>query len=564
MLLRLLIVCLLLLAPSSLIAQQQPNDRKSDRTRAVEELEAVIIEARNLDNKSAMVSVKSRAAMLVWFSDPARAESIFLDVWKFVNAQSDSDFDKQQARLVILKYLFPKNPKLARQLLSEKTTPDNRASESKPTDNSERQATRLANQLIEADPAAAASLLEKSLTTSPTNAGVGALAQLREKDSFLSDYVAAKTLDSLTVQPTLVSLPALQLMTAYAFPGPATVMSSNAAESSLEALQFKYFLVGYDLLKASLGETNEFLLKQQHLTNRDVQFRAANQAMIAAILAALAPRFQPAFAVELRDIAARLAPQMPPNISQLTQLGLAKLSGNPLTSEDAETSFTYALSYGDFDEARKQLDRISDAKKRELYGQVLIKSQARTLLRRGDVLEAVALIRKLEDETTRLVMYLEAVKSANRKRDTDLTRIIIDEAKLLIPQTGRNGLHIQALLSFIPLLTDPASVDDAFEFLGNAVISINALSKKSKPEGPSSSPAEMAMAELNDPQNLFEAPEMEQAFSALGLRDLDRALVQARNIDLRSLQLTARLETIQGVIKSPRPKAKAAPKTAGA
>jgi hypothetical protein len=563
MLPRLLVACSFLLVALPAVGQDLPDVRKDDRTVAAEELEAVILDARKLDNKAAMVTIRSRAAMLVSFSDPARSESMFLDLWKFVNAQSDSDFDKQQARTTILKFLFPRNPKLARQLLAEKPKPDNPDSQDSAANPEEResQTAKLAGQLIESDPSTAASLLEKSLATSPTTAGVAALLRLREADSSLGDYVAAKTLDTLTVQPSRVSLSALQLMTAYTFPGSAIGMPATEAESSLQALQFKYFVTGYEILKGSLGETNEVLLKQG-LNARDLQLRAVNQAMIAGILAALAPRLQPSLAAELQSIAAKLAPQMPPNLAQFSQLSAAKLSGNPINSEDAETNFAQALSNGDYDEARRQLDRINDAKKRELYGQLVFKVEARTLLGRGNVLGAVESIRKIEDQTTRLIMYLDALKSVKKKHDDELTRIIVNEARLLIPQTDRNGVHVQALLSFVSQLSDPSSLDDAFEFLSNAVTSINALGKKAKPEGPAKSMAEAAMAELNDPNNLLDSPEMEQAFSSLGLRDLYRGLAQARRIDIRPLQLVARLETIQGVLKSPPPKSKPKPKAA--
>jgi hypothetical protein len=113
---------------------------------------------------------------------------------------------------------------------------------------------------------------------------VGALVRLRDKDSFLSDYIAAKVLEGLPSKPTLVSLPALPLFAAYTFPGPEAPMMSVEAQSSLESLQFRYFFAGYEVLRSSLAETDEALRVQQHYTQRDLEFRAANQGQIAAIL----------------------------------------------------------------------------------------------------------------------------------------------------------------------------------------------------------------------------------------------------------------------------------------
>ena len=554
-----MMVCLLALIPTCASGQGVAGVPKDNYTIAGEELEAVIIEVRSVDNKSARVSVRARAAMLLSYSDPPRAESMFRDLWKFINDQSDPDFDKQEAKPIVLKNVFVRNPKLARELLAEKTKADKTKDPSSTTGAEENEQTaKLASRLMEVDPSAAATLLEKSLTTSPSPDGLAALIHLRETNSLLSDYVASKTLDSLMVQPTLVALPALQMLTAYVFPNSGGDMSGLEAESSLQALQFKYFLMGYDLLKISLAETNETLIKRY--TAREVQYRASNQALIAAILAALAPRFQPSFAVELRDIAAKLGPQMPPNLAQLTRLGLAKLSGKTLSSDDAEESFAYALSAGDYDEAERQLERLNDDKKREMYGQILHKTRARTLLGRGDVVGALTVIRKVEDQTARLALYLEALKSNKKKRDPNLTRIIINEARLLIPQTDRNGLHVRALFSFISQLADGPDDDDVFDFLNSAVTSINALANKPKSEGAMKNAADALMAQLNDVYELINAAEMEQAFSAVGLRDLERGLVQAKRIDLRPLQLIARLEVIQGMIKRPPSKPKPATK----
>ena len=225
-------------------------------------------------------------------------------------------------------------------------------------------------------------------------------------------------------------------------------MSSPEAESSLELLQFRYFSAGYDALTASLAETNDALVKNHHYTQPQLQFRAAYQAQLASVLAALAPRFQPSLGTELTAIAAKLAPQVPPNMPQLSRTTLSRISGTPSTSDDPETNFFTAISNGDFDEASKQLDRIKDSDKRDAYAQLLLKSQARTLLAKSDVMGALTAIRKMQDLTMRLVSYLDAMKAVKRKNDAELSNIVLNEARLLVPQTNRNGLHVRALLSF--------------------------------------------------------------------------------------------------------------------
>ena len=530
---------------------------------ATNELEEVIAEASKLNDPFSIVTVKARAAALISYSDPARADALFLQVWKFTNEQKGEEFDKELAKVVILKELFPRNPKLGRQLLADQPKRETSSSQpgAFPAEEDQELATGLAAQLAETDPSTAAALLEKSLSNLATPGGVGPLFRLREKDSLLADYVATKAIEAIAARPTIVSLFGLHSLGAYVFAGGETSFGSMERDSSLQALQFKYFVACNDVLRASLNETNQILVKDQHYTPAQLQFRAAYQAQIAAVLAAIAPRFQPALAAELAAVANKLTPQIPENIAKASQFMLTRISGNPSTSEDPETNFFLTLSQGDFDEANRFLDRLASEKK-AVYGQLLIKAQARALLAQGDVMAALTAIRTLEDHATRLVMYLDALKATRKKRDADVMTIIINEARLLVPQTNRNGIHVRALLSFAAQIMTPETKDDGMQFLTNAVTSINALSTKSNDRSQTRTSAEAAMAELNDPNSLLDAPEMERAFSAAGLSDLEAAIAQAKRIEVKPVQLVARLVTVQATIKrlsqKPKPPSKAA------
>src|SRR6185436_1502815 len=302
-------------------------------------------------------------------------------------------------------------------------------------------------------------------------------------------------------------------------------------------------------------------IRDHHYNERDLQFRGAYQAQMAAILAALAPRFQPLQAAELSSIANKLAANVPPNIPQLSPFTLARISGNQLTSEDPEMNFAWAMSNGDFDEASKQLDRLKDGEKKDMYAQLLLKVQAKALLAKSDVMGALTLIRKIQDQTTRLVMYLEALKAAKKKNEAALTNVVINETRLMVPQTDRNGLHLRALFAFATQLAKADTKEEALGFLNSAVITTNSLEKKTGEKGATDNLREMAMDELNDPNSLLDAPEMEQAFSSMGLLDLDNTLTQAKRIDVRPVELIARLETLQGVIKRFSQKPKVTPKS---
>jgi hypothetical protein len=508
MLSRWFVVLSLLLNPVQLLAQQPAELVSENPTSAAQELEAIVTEARNVTHENALVSITARAAMLLSYSDPPRAEKMLLDLWKFSNEQRGKGFDQSTAKLLILKSLYSRNPKLARRLMSEGQA---QSGSSLPGfDDESGIPGRLASALMDVDPSSAAAVLQQSLARSITPATLGALLRLRERDYLLGDYVASQAVDALTTQPTLLSLPGLHMLGAYVFPGSEAPAPSIDAESSRLSLQYRYFAGGYDILRASLNESNEALVRAQRYTQRQLQFRGAYQAEVAAILAALATRLQPSLAPELTAIANRLAPQVPANMPRLPQFTLAKLSGS-FTSEDPEQRFFFALSNGDFESARGELDRLKDSDKRTAYMQLVFKSEARAFLAKSELMQAVTAIRKLDDPTARLVMYMDAIKIAKSKRDADVSRVIINEARLLIPQTARNGLHLRALLSFTSQLAKPGAIDDALEFLKSAVSTINSLGSASE-DGGSKSLAESAMAELNDPNSLLDEPEFEKAF----------------------------------------------------
>jgi hypothetical protein len=550
---KLIVLGSLILAPVDLMGQQKavPQQQK-DVIAASEELEAVIAEAGKLDDALATINVRSRAAMLMSFSDPVRSEDMFLEVWKFANQQTDKDFDKEQALDLILKYLFPRNPKLAKRLLAEQPKADESSLQSRATgrDRNLRRLAKLASQLVDTDPSAASAMLEQSLSTGVTPAGLGALLRLREKSSLLSDFVAAKAMEALRIQPTVVSLPGLNLLTAYLFPGPDAAISSIETESSLQSLQFQYFSITYDVLKASFLETEASLLKDQHYTQGDLRFRAMCQGQVAVILAALAPRFKPSLSQELNGLARTLAVELPPGIAQLSQFTAARLSGSQSLSKNPEAAIQMAISNGDFEEAGQLIDELKNEELKKTYSQVLVRLQARTFLANSQVLEALVMMRKIEDANSRIAFYIDAVRVAKKKGDPLLSNIVVNEARTLIPQTDRNGLHVRALLSFSSQLAVMGSKDEAVHFLDTAVVAINSLPKKSDDPGVTKSSTELAMDEVNDPRSLLDAQELEHAFASMGALDLDQAIAEARKIEIRPIQMVATLEAIEHVFRN--------------
>jgi hypothetical protein len=140
---------------------------------------------------------------------------------------------------------------------------------------------------------------------------------------------------------------------------------------------------------------------------------------------------------------------------------------------------------------------------------------------------------------------------------------VIDEARTLIPQIDRNGLHVRTLLSFAAQSQVLASLDEAIDFLDAAVLAINALPKPSDQTSATTTSAEMAWAELNDPRSLVESMDLAQAFCAIARLDLERAIIEGRKIVPKPVQLVARLEAAGEILRIDARKVKTQPRVKG-
>ena len=241
----------------------------------------------------------------------------------------------------------------------------------------------------------------------------------------------------------------------------------------------------------------------------------------------------------------------------MTQFNIARVSGNR-SPNNPDLAMSLALSSGDFEEASRLIDSVKNDEARKRYQELLVKLKARALLTSSDVIGALSYIRRIEDRNARLGYYLSALTAAEKKKDPTISNLVVNEARPLIPQVDRNGIHTRLLLAFVPPLSRTSS-DEAIEFLETAVTAINSLPRAATPETPPKSPTEAALAELNNPQSFLGATELENAFSSLGPINLERTLIEAKSIEIKPIELAARLAAIQGVIRSESKKAKSKP-----
>jgi hypothetical protein len=525
----------------------QKTDHLLNQKEAIrQELDAIIAESRKVNPALANVQVRSKAAATLSLCDPAKAEEMFVEVWNFTLAQTDPDFDREQAINTILKDLFPKNAKLAKRLLNERLHDD--ISKDANKDKERSKLVRLSLELIDSDPSVASTYLEMGLSEGLNPAGLVALQRLRQRDPLLSDYVVNKTLDSVAAMRTSTTMSSLYLLSSYVFPESQSFAVPTGYESSLESLQYKYFATTYEVFKQSMAE-NETLVNQNAAPQNELKTRNLYQAQLSVILAALAPRYHPAVTNEINSVATKLMAQLPANLAQIAQFTASRLSYQTENIQNDELKITLAISNGNFQEASSQIDRLKSNDQREMYSQLLARVQAKVALSKGDVNEALTYIRRMPDSDPKLIMYMEAAKLARKKDQLDISRTIISETRALIPPSGRNGLHCRALLVFATQLARAGATQEAFELLDAGVLALNGLVAPSAEATTAQTNLAAAWTEINDPKSLITASELEVAFNILGVADLQLALSEATKINYKPTQLMARLAAMQDGLK---------------
>ena len=400
-LLQITVLVLILLAPIVLYGQSATDQAQLEYQRALQEIEGVIIDTGKLDDPLVLVSVKSRTASLVWRYDRKRAQSLFMDLWKYIDQQGSEYLDQDEARTVLLRNLFPVDSSLAGKLLKELSARQKEEStlraQATGSDPGPRRLANISAGLVDQDTATAARLLEQSLSMGVTPTAMAVLSRMRERNPILANYVVSQTLDHIRSRPTIVALTGLHLLTAYIFPSEPYLADRQEAGGTDDSLRIRYFSTAYDVLKASLEETDTVLTKEKRYTVNDLRFRSIYQGQIAMILAALAPRYGPQFFEELVLLARRLSGSTPANIANMSSYIVARLKGEQSSSDNPDIAISVAIANGDFDDARRLIDKLEDEEKRKAFSQALAKAEFKALVGEANFTEALSLARRIEN-----------------------------------------------------------------------------------------------------------------------------------------------------------------------
>jgi hypothetical protein len=518
--------------------------------RAAQELESVLSGADKLDSPLAAVKVKAKAANLLWQQNPDKARTIFLKLWDFIDEQKDKPFDQDEARIAVLKYLFVRDKSLADQLLqklSRKSKSENAFDFDRlsGTDAESKRLALLANNLAEGDVTLAAALIEENLSNGFSPRFTLTLSKIREQNLILANSIAARAMESLKAQPNTTALVGIAAIGDYLYPiTPAPPPTSQEEIASDESLNAQFMNVGYSILKDSLVESDDALIKDKQLTRQSFTFRAVCQGVLAATLDALAIRYAPQLSAELDAVSKRLISALPQGFVNIALLKTATIRGNAATNKDEPSSadISGAFARGDFDEAQEMIDKLKDEKSRKAWSQNLLKIKCKSLLAKSALLEALNVARKIESPTVRMNLLAEIAAAAHKKHDENLSTEILNEARRTPADELAKGVHARVLLS---LAAESAyfAPTEAMLMLQDAVAEINSLNSADKDAAHQSNNA--ALSYLNDPNGFVDSAEMRNAFAALSAVNFDEALSTAQRLENKSAQMAARLNTIE-------------------
>ncbi|MCC7308862.1 MAG: hypothetical protein IT173_14960 [Acidobacteria bacterium] len=526
---------------------------------AVEEFESVLNRSERIPDPRKFVTVRAKAANLLWVRDPERSRAMFIKLWETIDKQLDDNkaFDKERSRIELLQQLVPKDRTLAAQLISssrvgkEKVDPvlDNL----KGTNVETQRLAFLAYRLAEDDPVLAGAILSDALSTNTSPALPLILNRIREKDVMLANYIASQALDRFPNQSPTIALSGLANVAAYLFPLAPSPNVVPEATGSDENLRQQFMQVGYSALKRSLAETDEDLIKNDGFSDQAMLLRKINRAVIGGILLALSPRYSPAQFVEMNAISISLMQAIPRQFVGLISMQIAAvkaLLGGVERSEGLDAEIIAAIVREDFFKADLLISDINDESRKKGWFNVLYRAKAKTQLQRGEPLLALASARKIENVAMAIPILIDIAKAANKKQDESLSTNAF-QAILSLTGIMKEGMRAKTMFSVSGEMAYFMQTQSSLILLRSVEV-INGLSQiKSEQTKPVSYAGETYW---EDPDNFLSSPAMVRAFSVLGELELQETLLIANRFRDNALQMLATLASIEKVLSKGPPK----------
>jgi len=544
-----LVSVILLSVTAPIVINGQMEDIKQIRyRRAAQELEQVLEESQKLDPILA-VKVRAKAANLLWLQSPDRARTIFIALWDLIEKESSkTGFPTEDARTTVLRQLYPRDTRLAKQLIQGVVAKGN-ANEQGPLsfnkisgkDVDTNRLARVAYRLLDSDTTLAVEVLEQSLAYNTAPQSIIVLSKLRDSDALLANYIARRTLQNFSNQPKTIAVVGATHLISYLFPlVPSPPASMEIAESD-EGLRAQFLAVGYQILKESLEESEQSLKDTYHMSAEGLGFRTYAQGFLAETLTTISTRYAPHLTPELRLIASDLLAKLPAPMAQAArmQAGAAGTTAEAFDAgEENQTAAVFgAIARGEFSRARDLIDKLKDERTKKSYTQQLLKAEFKSYLALSELDKALKTALLVDDSSVRMQMLGQLAKMAHQKGNLPFSSEVLREARKTAVDPDRKGMHARALF-MLASETAYFAGPETLLVMEDGVKQINELSDL---------PKEKALA-LNDPNSFLDSNELVAAFSRVGKTYLEESLQLSTKINNPAVRQAVRLSSIEKVL----------------
>ncbi len=552
----------MLLLPAIIIEGQTVDMSEIQYQRATQVLDNVVAEAAKLDLVVG-VRVRAKSANIMWIQSPEKGRAAFSTLWEAIEKEDENPgFDREEARMVLLRYLYPRDSSFANELLhklAEKSNAPSDAPFSFETVSGKNVETnrlaRLAFRLLDTDTTLAAGVLEQSLARNTAPQAILVMAKLRELDPLLADYVARRALQNIANQPPTIAVVGVTHLITYIFPLTPSPAPSIAVEQADEILRAQFMDIGYRILKASVSESDESLKEKYRMSSQALEFRTYSQGFLSATLAALSTHYAPYLTPELMVMRDRLFSKIPAQMVQGAnmQASVIKSTTEHQDGSDSSDGITPAIANGDFVRARSLIEKLKDERLKKIYAQQLASAEFKSFLP-SDLESARKVARSVEDSSLKMQMFGQLAKAAHRKGDVVSSAETLREALKMPVDPDYKGAHARALFVLATESTYFAG-PESLVVLRAAVKLLNELGdvEKGKPNTPRQSLANSIVA-------FTDSNELMTAFARLARNYFEETLQIAEDIENKAVRYQASLSSIERVLRtrtavpSPKPK----------
>ena len=533
----------------------------ADQQRALENLDRIALEARQIDNVATRTDLQSLIGDAVWDFDQSNARNIFLDAIK--NARNIEDKRKSAAlQTAVIKRIWSRDRTLAENLMKQLSEADSQKKEEasgdfglsaqfgmKSGDPLAEQKLDLATSLLEENTGAAAELIAASLQKDVTFSGINLLSQLKSKDPETANQIFRGAVSQLPSMPATGAITAAIAMGNYVSPSCA-LCSQTTADAALAG---PYYTAALQSLRRSLGQAYSPPPVKPELQARLVQYFHEMQAMLALTLSKFAT---PQDMAELETIYQQqlktLEPGKQQKLQALRQMQnttnrfddlMQKMQSLPDQEQRDKALFSLvqaalrqepaANSSNDLEET---VEKIQSKELHDKAWSMLKSREVDQLAQSGELERAYALATKLTDPTIR-AKALRKVFLAVKAQGSQVIRAA-DVLQQGLESLAKADASIESTQLMFTVSSDFANLKDfegAFKALQASAESLGRLKRTDFEQ----TNTEAIANTLFDYRNTF---------GRLGGVDFDRAIFLAQSIKWREFKLAAEIATCRSIL----------------